>query len=183
MNFMLFTNNMKEVDMLKLATVPAEAYQSIHKFQTELEASPELQARLSYARAWYAHKDEAGRWRFAPSKFAGYKDIDAKSYLEGAEISDGRRTETQLQQYFRPLEPTNPLFQELNAALFSLLAEYGKTPSAKIRINVVRDRRLLGPVSSGKAHDPIIDLIVAVAQRLPPVEFRRLLDQLEDVAA
>jgi hypothetical protein len=60
---------------------------------------------------WYAVKDDKGRWRFAPSKFVGYEGIDAKTYLQAAEESDGRRTEAQLQMWFAAIDPMSELYE------------------------------------------------------------------------
>ncbi len=146
--------------------------------------SPELQGRLAYARAWYAHKEEGGKWFLAPSKFIGYQDIDAETYLDHAEESDGRRTEAQLQMWFKVIEPNDPLHDELNASLVALLAQYGKAPSTKTRINVVRDRRRIGALdtkSEIEGADAVVNMMVAVAKTLPPQHFQRLRSELEDI--
>jgi hypothetical protein len=124
-------------------------------------------------------------WHFAPSKFVGYQDIDAKSYLRDAEENDGRRTEAQLRLYFRVLEPNTPLHSELNSALFALLARYGKTPSTKMRINVARDRRLISSdvESAAESQNSVVDLMLAVSKTLPPAQFERLVAGLEEISA
>jgi hypothetical protein len=182
---MMYMNKMQEMKMLKIVDRPAKALANIQRFDAELRRSPDLQARLGYARAWYAHRDEEGKWCFAPSKFAGYEDIDAKTYLQYAEESDGRRTEAQLQAYFAVVNPATPLHQELKSALFALLARYGKTPSTKMRINVLRPLRKL-PSDAGSAEDAtkaVVDMMVAVARTLPTSHFQYLREQLEDMSA
>ena len=170
--------------MLKMVAVPAQALTNIRRFEVELKESSELQARLAYARAWYADKDDKGQWRFGPSKFIGYQDIDAETYLAAAEDSDGRRTEAQLQNWFRVVDAGNPLQAELNSALVTLLAKYGKAPSTKARISVQRERRRLSFLD-GKRNDDtsdlVVDLMVAIARRLPEEQFRGLREQLEEI--
>ena len=176
---------MKVMNMWKLVTSPAQAYANILRFEEELKKSADLQGRLAYARAWYAHKDDIGKWHFAPSKFAGYQDVDANRYIQAAEEHDGRRTEVQLQLYFHVLEPTDPLHAELNSALFALLARYGKTPSTKMRINVARGRRLVsgGTESATEGQNKVVDLMLAVSKTLPQAQFERLVAGLEDISA
>jgi hypothetical protein len=173
---------MKEMyEMLQIVDSPGGAVANIRRFEAEVRRNSELQARLGYARAWYAFED--GKWYFAPSKFAGYQDIDAKAYLE-AEEADGRRTEAQLQAYFAVVDPATPLYQDLKSGLFAFLARYGKSPSTKIRINVLRPvRRLASDTSSTEqANKAVVDLMLAVARTLPTKHFHQLRDQLEDMA-
>jgi hypothetical protein len=177
---------MKEMKMLKIVTTPAQALANIIKFEQELQHSPDLQERLAYARAWYACQNKTGKWHFGPSKFVGYEGIDAKTYLRNAEKeADGRRTEAQLQMYFYAIDPTTPLHEELSSALVALLAKYGKSPSTKIRINVIRQRRRLTSPEAPTTDDTqnaVVNLMVAVAKTLPTTQFNHLLKQLEDMA-
>lgn len=169
--------------MLRIVSTPSQALDNIRKFDTELAGSPNLQGRLAYARSWYAHRDAAGEpWRFAPSKFVGYEGISARSYLESADESDGRRTEAQLQLYFQLVDPTAPLCGELNSALVAFLARYGKAPSTKTRINVLRSRRgLQSDVdTTNDGFDAIVNLMVEVARTLPTQHFKQFRERLED---
>jgi hypothetical protein len=183
------TNNMifmRKISVLKIVAVPAQALANIRRFEAELKGSSELQARLAYARAWYADKDDKGQWRFGPSKFIGYQDIDAKIYLATAEETDGRRTEAQLQDWFHVVTADDPLQSELNAALVSFLAKYGKTPSTKARISVQRERRRLSFIRGARTDEKnetsnLVNLLVVVARSLPEEQFRQLRDQLEDI--
>jgi hypothetical protein len=172
--------------MLKIASTPVQALANIRKFEKELRHSPELQGHLAYARAWYAHQDDSGAWCFAPSKFVGYAGIHAKAYLEGAEETDGRRTEAQLQMWFNVVDPTTALHDELSSALVAFLAKFGKTPSTKMRINVLRQRRRIksDALTADESQDAVVvNLIVAVAKTLPNTHFQNLRSQLEDLWA
>jgi hypothetical protein len=171
--------------MLKIISSPGWAFANIFNFASAVESSPELQARLAYARAWYALQDKEGCWCFAPSKFAGYEGIDAKTYLENAEQSDGRRTEAELQLYFAVVDRTAPLYEELRSALFAFLAKFGKAPSKKIRINVIRERLVPSTDASSaeEANDAVVNLMIAVARTLPAKHFQNLQDQLEEIWA
>ena len=52
--FMLFMYKMKEMKVMKIVTSVTQVMENIVRFEKEARSSPELQARLSYARAWYA---------------------------------------------------------------------------------------------------------------------------------
>jgi hypothetical protein len=148
---------------------------NIDRFANEVHRSPELQNRLAYARAWYAHRDEDGRWLFGPSKFVGYKGLDAALYIDNTKDNDGRRTEAQLEQWFTVVDPSSPLHEELNAALFAFLAKYGKAPSTKARINILKEV-FEASVTSDK-NDPneaLVELLATVAKSLPPIYAARL---------
>lgn len=152
--------------MTKIASSADTVLANITRFQDELEDSTDLQDRLAYARAWYAYKDNKGRWQFGPSKFVGYEGLDAGSYIKTAQDNDGRRTEAQLQQWFTVVEPGSDLHDEISADLFTFLAFYGKTPSTKMRIGVLNDvyKEHFGEPNMNAA---IVELIVAVAKTLP----------------
>jgi hypothetical protein len=163
--------------MLKMISSPSEAVANIFKFETEVESSIDLQGRLAYARSWYAVKFDDGKWRFGPSKFVGYQDMNAKTYLEAAENneSDGRRTEAQLQAYFIDWGTSD----ELNAALVSFLAKFGKKPSTKARISILRERRLLAKQPA--ADDEVVMAMAVIARaKLSREQINALVDQLED---
>jgi hypothetical protein len=163
--------------MLKMISSPNEAIANIFKFEAEAESSVDLQARLSYARSWYAVKFDDGKWRFGPSKFVGYQDMDAKTYLAAADSneSDGRRTEAQLQAYFVDWGTND----ELNAEFVSFLAKFGKKPSTKARISILRERRLL--VKYPAADDEVVMAMAVIARaKLSREQISALVDQLED---
>src|SRR5215813_3193941 len=96
---------MKERSMLKLVVTPRQAIDNIERFEGEVGRSSALRDRLAYARAWYAHRKANGGWSFGPSKFIAYEGLDAETYLQAAEESDGRRTEAQLQPWFKRVDP------------------------------------------------------------------------------
>ncbi|MBU8546433.1 MULTISPECIES: hypothetical protein [Roseomonadaceae] len=153
--------------MAKLISSPATAIENIRRFEAEVCSSPAVQGRLAYARAWYAYKDELGTTHFGPSKFVGYQGLTAADYIgAGEDDRDGRRTEAQLRQWFAVIDPTSQLHDELNASLVEFLARFGKAPSTKMRINVLRE--VLETREQPDQLAAIVDLMVAVARLLPP---------------
>ena len=161
-----------------LVATSAAAVEAIHTFNQELFRSPGLAERLAYARAWYAVQESPdGNWLFGPSKFIGYAGLTADLYLETAGLFDGRRTETQLQRWFRELDPASPQFADLAPRLSAFLARYAKAPSRKARINVLRgsERRSHSSVQSAI---PLVDLLAAVAEMLSPSELDLLVRRL-----
>jgi hypothetical protein len=159
----------------KIASSAPTVLTNIHRFGPEVDRSADLQGRLAYVRAWYAHKDADGTWRFGPSKFVGYEDLNAERYMETAKNRDGRRTEAQLRQWFAVVEPSMALYGELSSALFALLAKYGKTPSTMMRLNVLKDvLHEHADVAPADPNDAIVELMIAVAKSLPAVQFNKL---------
>jgi hypothetical protein len=124
--------------MSTLVLTAKQALENVHRFRGELksEGGKALQGRLAYARAWYAHQDDAGEWCFGPSKFIGYKGMTTEEYLSEDDTRDGRRTEKQLSHWFTELAVSDPLHQELSDKLAAFLKEFGKEPSRKTRINI-----------------------------------------------
>ena len=152
----------------------SQALSNIGRFKQELDSSAELRRRLAFARAWYAHQGDDGVWRFAPSKFCGYKDMTAAEYVND-DPRDGRRTEKQLQSWFTPVPETDPLYEELSEGLTAFLDTYGKPPSSAMRINVTDDfyenRHAAVDTPSDRT---IADLLIAVGQRLSAAERARV---------
>lgn len=161
-----------EVSSPPLASTPGMVIDAIFRFSDEVGQSPALAGRLAYARAWYAAQSPDGKWRFGPSKFCGYEGLDAGSYVDlSRERLDGRVCELQLQRWFREVDPGSELYGVLSAELSAFLAQYGKAPSRKMRINVRNDAHddqgLVGAVGDKTA---LVDLIVAVSRLLSSSE-------------
>lgn len=156
-----------------------DAVANLHRFPEELKGSPSLQQRLPYARAWYAHRDELGRWQFGPSKFIGYFEMSAAEYLN-KEPRDGRQTERQLGLWFTEIDASDPLYDELSEQLRSFLGLYGKVPSSGHRISVPTELVSALSVAAGTgAYDqsgktPLLALLIAVAQQLSSSDRERL---------
>lgn len=155
-----------------------QALLNILRFEAELKQSPALVDRLSYARSWYAQKDQKGAWRFAPSKFVGYDSLNAKTYIASSTINDGRRTEAQLTQWFSLVDATSGTHAELSAALIAFLAKYGKAPSTKMRINVLKRVHDQSTGRNDETAGVLVDLLVAVAKTLPKPDFAKLRQRL-----
>ena len=162
--------------MSLIVTTAKQACSNILKFEDELQGSSELQDRLSFARAWYAVRDEDGVWRFGPSKFIGYQKMTAKEYLDG-KARDGRRTEAQLAQWFTEVPDDTELYETLSDALFEVLAEYGKTPSSKMRISVP-DQVYEASEYPDDSETTLTDLLIKVAKSLPKGEIKRLKESI-----
>ena len=158
--------------MPALATSPRIVRQAIKRFEKIVRRSPRLAGRLAYARAWYACRDAKGRWRFGPSKFVGYERLTAREYIELSRKGlDGRRTEAQLRQWFRELDPSTDLHERLSSLLSAFLAEHGKAPSCKMRVSILKeDYEELVEDDRSPLTTPMLDLIVAVAESLPRAE-------------
>lgn len=121
-------------------TSASQVVQNIERYQKAVREHPAIRARVGRVWSWYAFKDAIGSWRFAPSKFVGYRDANAESYLAGSGFEgdlDGRMTERVLTQWFVVPEKGSKLERELTESLRAFLAEFGKAPGARARINVL----------------------------------------------
>lgn len=126
----------------RMVTAIQEAIENIKIYQDALRQNAEIRKRVAKVWSWYAFRDEKSGWKFAPSKFIGYRDPNAQRYLAEAGKDgefDGRTTERVLAEWFTTLEPGSRLERELADALRAFLAGYGKTPGARARINVPAD--------------------------------------------
>ncbi len=162
-----------------LATTLRNVVAAIHRFPREVATSVELANRLAFARAWYAVRSDDGSWIFGPSKFIGYDNLDADTYLSWSERLDGRRTEAQLRKWFVRADPSSPTHAELTNGLSTFLSRFGKAPSTMMRINVLPE-----PLDETEdASAALLDLIVRVARTLKPADIRLLTSRLESVSA
>ena len=116
-----------------------EVFENIGHYQEALRRHPEILARVAMVWSWYACKDDSGRWKFAPSKFIGYRNAGAERYLAEAGFGgdlDGRITERVLSEWFAAPAKDSKLDRELREALRAFLAGFAKAPGARARINV-----------------------------------------------
>jgi uncharacterized protein (DUF433 family) len=119
----------------------AEAKANIDRFEHELARSADLQALMSYSRAWYGNLATDGSWRVAPSKFAGYVANNAEAYVHLHRRRDGRRTERALSTWFDTIEPGSAAYEDITAAVLRLFAKYGRAPNKRLRVNAVKSER------------------------------------------
>ena len=127
-----------------VVTDKEHACANIRRFEKELGREKNLADIMSYGRAWYACKAANG-WLMAPSKFVGYADNDAQTYLATHRERDGRITERVLSQWFEEVAPGTTIYEEMHIILRQLFARFGKTPNKSLRINVLKTD--LGPTA------------------------------------
>lgn len=122
-----------------LVETPEEARSNLIRFAAEVAASAGLRARLGRVHAWYASRDDEGQWAFGSSKFLGYRDNTAGSYLEATrDGADGRETEPVLRQWFEVVDRDTPLGRELLRDLEAFLGGWHLKPRRGARISVLK---------------------------------------------
>lgn len=126
----------------QLVTSLDEVKANIDRYERELAKSKELQAIMSYARAWCGYRASDGNWRVAPSKFAGYPKNNASSYLRLHRQRDGRKTERALSAWFDSLEPGSAAYEDVTSAVLRLFAKFGRTPNKLLRVNAPKPDRV-----------------------------------------
>jgi uncharacterized protein (DUF433 family) len=122
----------------RLVTSVSEAKANIDRYAKQLAKSPELQAVMSYARAWHGYREPGGKWRIAPSKFVGYAGNEAAAYLSSQKEHDGRRTERALAAWSEKLEAGSAAYEDFEAGIRKLFSLYGKTPNKLFRMHALR---------------------------------------------
>ena len=137
-----------------------QAIMNISRYQTELRENPRLAARMKQVHAWYAVCSDDSDWLFAPSKFVGYAENSADTYLSRADVRDGGRTEAILKRWFDIVPPSSRRHTELDNALRKFLNEYGHSgPRKGARICVLKEILTggVGPEVQDRVHiDPAI---------------------------
>ncbi len=130
-----------------LVSSAEEAIRNIHTFNEEIH-QPQGEwflSRLPFVRAWYAIPLDANDWRFGPSKFIGYANMNCRAYREVYfEHLDGRQTEKTLGRWFTQVEDTGDddhtydpdLYAMLHDRLSSFVGQFKKKPSKLARISV-----------------------------------------------
>ena len=119
----------------------AEAVDNILTFAEEASAHPALSLRVGTVHEWYAARDSAGRWRFGPSKWVGYKHARATEYLSSSGkggVRAGGKTEEVLPQWFEAVDPSSMLGKQLHAELTELLGRWGKRPRRPVGISILK---------------------------------------------
>src|SRR5450631_4272106 len=98
-------------------TSAEEVIENIRNYQKAIQDA-KFQTRVARVWSWYAFKDgQSHSWKFAPSKFIGYRDAKPGRYLAEAGEFDGRVTERILSEWFATPERGSKLERELIDAL------------------------------------------------------------------
>lgn len=122
-----------------LVDSPDQAVENILRYQTEVLAEPGLAGLMKRVHVWYAVRSNIETWLFAPSKFVGYAENTAASYLSSAGARDGGRSEAVLKLWFETVEPLTRRATELDGALRSFLGVHGHSgPRKNARICVLK---------------------------------------------
>lgn len=116
-----------------------QAVENIKRYQTEVR-NRRLATLMKQVHAWYAIRSTGGKWLFAPSKFIGYVNNSARTYLSGKHDRDGGRTEAVLGEWFEPVKPTARLAADLHVALREFLGRHGHSgPRKNARVCIPRE--------------------------------------------
>jgi uncharacterized protein (DUF433 family) len=116
-----------------------DVVRNIRTYGRDIARHPGLAQRVKQHPAWYAVKDEDGRWLFGPSKFVGYVDANANDYLAAYNRKDGKETEPALARWFEPVAPQTALGRQLRTEFERFAETVGKTPNARWRVSVPQD--------------------------------------------
>jgi uncharacterized protein (DUF433 family) len=144
----------------RLISTVSVARQNVLRYSDELQRSGPLQEIMSYARGWYACRNQSGDWAMAPSKFAGYADNDAESYVRQHRERDGRLTERLLSQWFVEVKPGRPIYNDLMRVLAKMFAHSGKTPNKRVHLYVLTsDLTVSEPAEGGQSKSALLQRV------------------------
>lgn len=126
-----------------------EVIENIKKFNSEValyamgnqdSSITLLVENISHYRAWYAYWDkDENKYLFAPSKYIGYQNMDAKQYAElNRSYLDGRKTEIVLANWYQTLDESSDSYEDLRTKLSDYCWNHNKSLNALFRINVLK---------------------------------------------
>jgi uncharacterized protein (DUF433 family) len=133
----------------RVVTSLEEAVENIRTYTASVALYDKLASRIKQHPAWYAVRDEAGRWMFGPSKFVGYYPANAKDYLASYSRKDGKETEPALSAWFDQVPEDTPLVRELRNEFIRFAERFGKSPHRHWRVSVTQEE-LVARGSSGR---------------------------------
>jgi uncharacterized protein (DUF433 family) len=123
----------------KIATGREQVIENIKNYGNSVNRYPGLAKRIRQHPAWYAvHVD--GKWMFGPSKFIGYAEANAESYLRSYHRKDGRETEPALKQWFEEVPPDSPLWKVLHRAFNEFASQFGKSAKKTWRVSILKPK-------------------------------------------
>jgi len=133
----------------RIVSFSEEAIKNIKKFNDELSLystgeqngdTAVLVKNISHYIAWYAYWDkDENKYLFAPSKYIGYQNMDAKQYAElNSSYLDGRKTETVLANWYQTLDVSSESYEDLRKNLSDFCWKYNKNLNSSFRINVLK---------------------------------------------
>jgi uncharacterized protein (DUF433 family) len=144
----LVANKMEHVVMLSVVGSAAEAEGNVSAFESQLRSNLALQARLGTFKAWYAVEVEGGSVMLGPSKFVGYRNVDASTYVRdsgGGGSLHGHQTEGVLSRWFAPVPAGSALHRRLLRELKAMFAPYGRQPNRATRFGFRRASADISP--------------------------------------
>ena len=111
-----------------LVTTRDQAIKNINRYQVALVDDghgARLRGLMSRVHIWYAARTDGRNWLFAPSKFVGYANNSADTYVLNMNARDGRKTERVLQPWFHVAVPGTRQADALAQALQEFLRKHG----------------------------------------------------------
>ncbi len=123
---------------MKIVTLLSDVSDNVRSFNEGLESSERLRDLLSYFRAWY-YLPELDM--VAPSKYIGYKGINAETFVTGQGL-DGRETEPVMGKWFDRLNVETAEGRYVSGKVAELTARYGKSMNRVARFGAPRGWRL-----------------------------------------
>ncbi|WP_318372793.1 hypothetical protein [Enterobacter sp.] len=122
--------------MQQLCHSKPQIIQAIDIFNDGMRTNPShpIYAQAGKYKCWYAYNDH-GVYKFGPSKFIGYINLNPDTYLEVQHELDGKLTEKQLSKFSEDV--SDELFSELYYQLIEILSSINRTPGKSVKIKLI----------------------------------------------
>jgi len=163
---------------MNMVTDSTQAIRNIERLNAEVVEYPELANRLGQAHAFYAIYNSGADTIFGFSKYCGYAEISAATYLKHYQQMDGGNTEHALGKWFDELQPDSSGYDEYWNKLNSWLGGFGKKPRKNVRIMILKPEYMPLDAADAPEDTRLLDLLIAVADLLPPHQRNGLRAQL-----
>ncbi|ASM71598.1 MULTISPECIES: hypothetical protein [Roseobacteraceae] len=144
-----------------------ELMKAIVTYNEDLGTSKDLINRLSNNVSWYFFETD-GVYHYGPSKWVGYKDMDAETYIRLTDSRElgGQLTEASLASLRRQVAPNTSEHLAHYDRLTKMLAAYGKVPNKRVRFNAIVSIDDVD-VEEADRNANLVALISAVIRTLP----------------
>ncbi|HEY8344519.1 MAG TPA: C2H2-type zinc finger protein [Bacillota bacterium] len=124
-----------------------EVVANVRQFNEDLKNGLYMIHKLSQFKEWFYFPELDA---FGPSKFIGYKEMNAGFYNNGHRTQEqkrigsmplnGGKSTTRLERWFREIPQDEPLFKQLQVKIDSFFTTFGKKPNKALQLFYPKDK-------------------------------------------
>jgi hypothetical protein len=150
---------------LRAVTNRDHAKENFIQYPRAVESSDLVRSSIPFTHWWYAMVID-GEWKFAPSKFVGYRGMNAELYEHRYKKMTGTYTESVLREWFDEIDLRSELGRDLSTRLEKFANGFGKSLRRGFGMLVVRGNLATASGESDTLEQRVISAIVALAECL-----------------